>query len=317
MHKSPILSGIYEYTFTGSSRSYIGSSVNLRRRNDQHMSKLRNNCHCNTDFQKAFNKFGLSNLKYKVLEYIDNEKLLQKYITKKEFQILLFGVEQTYLDKYYAQEYLKNSKDTRFFQLLYNKSVLAVYNCTELTLERQKTVYKYDLEGNYIEEYFNSEIANLCTNIDSSSIRRVCLKQRVSAGRFLWRHEKYDKIAPYKRADQKSVNQFNSDKEFIKRFNSIEEAMVETGIDIRKGKSHSTSMTHGGYYFLFDGEDFPEWKRPKLKDNLLLEIKKKIGEFRNKTLKYGEVEKFIQTIMTEYSLSRTSAYGIYYNYSYK
>lgn len=253
-----VLSGIYEISFLGSSKKYIGSSIYLDKRINDHLYALKGNYHVNKDLQQIFNTCGTENTSIKILEYIDNSNFITGLVTKKDFQNELFALEQSYLDKYYAQEYIKDSSDVRFFKLLYNKSVMARYALTELNT--QKEVHKYDLEGNYLESYYNSNIAELCTGIDSSSIRRTCQNIRKSAGNFRWSYC-IEKLPDYKKKQEKIILQYKG-LELINSFKSIAEASRVTGIDIRKGESnHFTSQ--GGYYWVFEDEKIEDYMKQR------------------------------------------------------
>ena len=73
-----ILSGIYKIINEKSGMFYIGSSINIKERFNQHMRQLKSKNHFNDKLQKAFNKYGLLSFKFEVIEYIDVENLLIK-----------------------------------------------------------------------------------------------------------------------------------------------------------------------------------------------------------------------------------------------
>lgn len=56
---------------------YIGSSVRLKRRRTRHFSEMRNGYHINEALQRAWNKYD-GDLKFVVLEYCENESLLDR-----------------------------------------------------------------------------------------------------------------------------------------------------------------------------------------------------------------------------------------------
>lgn len=301
-----IFSGIYEYSFKENGKKYIGSSINLFNRSKSHLSALDLGTHINKDFQQAFNKYGLINLKYSILEYVENSDFLNGKISKKLFQEKLFDIEQKYLDSNYAQEYIKNSKDLRFFEKLYNKSVLAKYTYSEKCIKNE--VYKYDLQGNYLESFLNSVIAGICCNIDSSSIRRVCNGERFSSGNFLWSYEKMLNVEKYKTKLTKNINQYDKDKNLICSYNSIKEAKIATNIDIRKEKK-SKCILQGGYYWLFDNESFPIYKNSiKNYENLIIKIKK----FKKMKKKYGELKTFREYCIKEFNITLAVFNNNYY-----
>lgn len=61
-------SGIYIIRFKGSTRVYIGQSVDLKRRFKHHIFCLKNGIHKNQKLQRACNKYGFENLLIEILE---------------------------------------------------------------------------------------------------------------------------------------------------------------------------------------------------------------------------------------------------------
>lgn len=298
MKKREILSGIYQYSFRGKDRKYIGSSINLSKRNDQHISCLRNNYHSISSFQNDFNNLGINNLEYCIIEIVDNYEFLSKEINRREFQQRLFKIEQSYLNEYYAQEYLNDPKDLRFFKLLYNKSVLAGYTKSIISINKEKEIYRFSLDGEFIDSFYNSEIAGICCRIDSASIKKVCYNQRKSAGGFIWSYNR-SCITPYSNKVLKRINQYDLDRNLIATYNSIKEAYRVTGIDIRKT---SKSLTQGGFYWLFDNEDFPKRKRMLYNMSLLDECR----NYLNQTHKYRDRLNFCKEMATKYNIKITT-----------
>lgn len=79
-----MLSGIYALSFSGVQR-YIGSSIDIRRRYQQHLNLLKRGVHCNPHLQHCYNKHGKPILV--IVEVMEG-------VTEKELQV----IEQTYLD---------------------------------------------------------------------------------------------------------------------------------------------------------------------------------------------------------------------------
>lgn len=81
--------GIYKITFNGTNKCYIGSSFDIATRKTTHLNYFKNNNHHSVKLQNAFNKYGINNLIFEVIEeYFD--------VTRNE----LFEREQFYIDKY-------------------------------------------------------------------------------------------------------------------------------------------------------------------------------------------------------------------------
>jgi group I intron endonuclease len=77
-------SGIYLIKNNKDNKCYLGSSKNLKTRKNTHLSKLRNNKHCNIHLQRAFNRDGEDCFYFEVLEYVEPE--------------FINDIEQMYLD---------------------------------------------------------------------------------------------------------------------------------------------------------------------------------------------------------------------------
>lgn len=109
-------SGIYQIKNILSEAVYIGSSINLEKRESVHFSLLRANKHHAVKLQRAFNKYGEKNFKFEIIELIgrlDNESDLsfEKRLCKQ--------YEQSHLDKYGAREFIYK-ESYRFIEQTYN-----------------------------------------------------------------------------------------------------------------------------------------------------------------------------------------------------
>lgn len=77
---------IYAIINKKNNKLYIGSTVDYKIRLKVHINKLIKNEHHSILLQRAFNKYGIKMFKFKILEFVENDKLLEK--------------EQYYLDFY-------------------------------------------------------------------------------------------------------------------------------------------------------------------------------------------------------------------------
>lgn len=82
--------GVYQIRNIIDNKIYIGSSSNLYKRKKQHFSDLLSNRHENKYLQNAYNKYGLKNFVFEIIE-ICNENI--KY-----------RIEQYWLDKFYDKQ---------------------------------------------------------------------------------------------------------------------------------------------------------------------------------------------------------------------
>lgn len=79
--------GIYKIINLLNNQIYIGSSVNIYGRFSQHKWQLRKNNHGNLHLQRAWNKYGENNFKFKILE---KTKSKENLLEKEQFYINFF-----------------------------------------------------------------------------------------------------------------------------------------------------------------------------------------------------------------------------------
>jgi group I intron endonuclease len=72
----PQSSGIYKITCTTTSKCYIGSAKNLRKRYREHFNALRDNKHPNRKLQRAWNKHGCNVFIFEIIELVLFPELL-------------------------------------------------------------------------------------------------------------------------------------------------------------------------------------------------------------------------------------------------
>jgi group I intron endonuclease len=80
--------GIYKIVSKNTNRIYIGSSSNIVKRWNTHINNLLNNKHHSIKLQRHFNKYGIDDLLFSIIEECSIESLLNK--------------EQYYLDNNYC-----------------------------------------------------------------------------------------------------------------------------------------------------------------------------------------------------------------------
>jgi len=76
MESIPKSSGIYQIRNLVNGKVYVGSAINLRARWQKHLSNLRYNKHPNIKLQNAFNKYGVDNLIFEIIELVPNKEQL-------------------------------------------------------------------------------------------------------------------------------------------------------------------------------------------------------------------------------------------------
>jgi len=68
--------GIYKISNKINNKNYIGSTVNLYRRKNEHLTKLRKNTHYNAYLQNSFNKYEEENFEFTILDLVYDLTLL-------------------------------------------------------------------------------------------------------------------------------------------------------------------------------------------------------------------------------------------------
>lgn len=97
-----------------------------------------------------------------------------------------------------------------------------------------KPVKKYDLQGNYICTYESSAQAALSINGNRTCITHCCKseKSKYKYKNYMWCYEDDEIIEPYSNKNWKSILQYDLNGNFIKKFNSINEASKEVNGDV-------------------------------------------------------------------------------------
>ena len=78
--------GVYKITNQANDKMYVGSAIDLMNRWYKHKSQLNKNKHHSIKLQRAWNKYGVDNFKFEIIEECDKEKLIE--------------IEQYYIDLY-------------------------------------------------------------------------------------------------------------------------------------------------------------------------------------------------------------------------
>jgi len=101
--------GVYKIKNLKNNKVYIGSSIDLQRRKRSHICCLKNNTHTNSYLQDDFNKYGIDNFKFVVIEFVEKTKDNTLFVKN------MLEIEQCWIDKF-------NSSNR---ELGYNKSPIA------------------------------------------------------------------------------------------------------------------------------------------------------------------------------------------------
>lgn len=177
-----------------------------------------------TAFQRALKKYGYSNFKRSILYVFDNED--DAY--SKEAEIVNI-------------DFIKRRDN-------YNTALGGRHPGN-----KYKTIYQYDLQGNYLGEWFG--IQETCKHFNCYDNRfNIAIKDKRSAFNSYWSYNKFDKlnIAEYRISQHSEVYQYNLNGDLLKIYSSASEVCLEnpqfTINTITQAKYNKYPT--GGYYFV-------------------------------------------------------------------
>lgn len=168
-----------------------------------------------------------------------------------------------------------------------------------------KRVEQYTLDYSVcLNVYDNAKIASEKTGIQHGNIINCCNgKKYASAGGFRWKYEGEDKINNNVSIQQTPVDMYTKKLEYIKSFNSINDAYKETGIS-----QSSISMTisnrnktAGGYIWRKAGDDISTYKYGIQKESQKINV---YDNQRNFIKQYTS----IKSLINELKIPRGSIY---------
>lgn len=239
-NQNKYLQGVYKIYFKNSpEKVYIGSAASTKKyggfhnRFRCHIYDLIHKRHANNILQKACNKYKLENLRIEILEICSPLKCIER--------------EQYYMDN--LNSYYNICKIAG--------STLGVAPSRSEIIRRSKPVLQYDLDGNFINEYFSVKEASNSTGINSGSIRNNCLRKNNQgrAGNFQWVYKSNEiienNIPKYKYYQAKRLLCYDSKGMFFKEFPSILEASIELSIPTGNISVHINDKTRICYGYVF------------------------------------------------------------------
>lgn len=202
--------GIYKITNLINNKVYIGSSISIMNRFSTHKRLLIKNIHFNKHLQSSFNKYGISNFKFEILEdlkFID-KNLIQE---REEFNIKLYKANNsdygynkrivcnTNLGIKFTDEHRENLKISHIGNKRSKEAHLKI-------IESQlKKVFQISKNGIILNEFKSIKEAEEITNISRQNISACCRNVINSAGGFYWCFvESYDSNKDYKKIRKSS-----------------------------------------------------------------------------------------------------------------
>ncbi len=187
--------GIYCIKNKINSKIYVGKTKNLYGRKYQHIGQLKNGKHANKHLQFAFNKYGIDNFVFEIIELCELENL---------------GIREFYWMDYYES----HKRDKGYNIEILDENGISIRSYESITKMRNtiskkkyikprgkfnptsKEIFQYDFSGNYISSFESCHIAAEFLNKKKSySLISKCARLEFgSAFGYQWRYFKVDKI---------------------------------------------------------------------------------------------------------------------------
>jgi group I intron endonuclease len=208
-------SGIYKITNIINNKFYIGSAVNIRKRQNEHFNNLKTNKHENKKLQNSYNKYKKENFKFEVLVYcpkeyclkleqwfLDNMKPILNISPNASSQLGYKHTEETKLKISKKHKGKKNSEETIAKMKAYKKTeehkkkISDSNKGKKMPIEYIKTklyrkVYQYTLDMKFVKEFESIQEAAITVKVSKSTLwGAVSLKKNKTAGGFIWKYEK-------------------------------------------------------------------------------------------------------------------------------
>lgn len=255
-------SGVYSIRNRTNNKQYIGSSKDILQRLRQHRNQLKYGIHCNKHLQSSYNKYGLDNFEFTIIErcedyinkeiyYVEHLNVLNPKHGYNKATIILDTSGYKWSDE--SRKKLSNSKkgtkmhpNTLKALIEANKNRIYKkgkdnprYGISPKHPTNKKPILQYDLSGNFIKEYGG------CIDVKEygfypRSVGNCCHGLRNHSGGFIWRFKTEEnieqKITPHftKRAKIKQFEciQYNLNIEFGELLEHPEEDNQQPSINL-------------------------------------------------------------------------------------
>lgn len=189
-------SGIYKIVNIITNDCYIGSSVNINKRKNQHFNLLKHKEHHSIYLQNAYNKYGKDNFIFNILELCEKDKCIEREQWFIDNINSKYNMSKTVINSNYGSKHKLNRKKP-----VYKKSIKGLYN--KVT---NKNIYKFiHIDG----EVVNSTPYEFYTfkNLKKSAVNNLVLgKNRSVKGWYIdYIKPKTRKFSPKKEINMNSI----------------------------------------------------------------------------------------------------------------
>lgn len=186
---------------------YIGSSKNLSKRLYSHIKSLKSNSHHNHTMQNCFNKYGIEEFWFEIIEYCDVSILIER----ESFYIKFLNPDINHIldpvniirDKEYCKLISKSKKE--YFKTHDQFNI--------------KEVHQYSLSGEYINSFKSiTEAAKNTGNSSPTDICACCNGRSKSARKYRWSFNKVEKLPPLSKNNKHKIYQLDYNFNIIKEW---------------------------------------------------------------------------------------------------
>jgi len=249
------ISGIYCIINKINNKGYIGSAKNIRIRVNVHSSDLANGIHHSRYLQSSFNKYGPENFGLMILA-----KCPPEYLIKLE-QWFLNNLKPEYNSCKIAGSTLgvKMSEESK----IKNRNNKLGRKLTQQTKDKigkafRKKVYRYNLDGYYLDSFDGVKLAGECLDIHYQTIVNCCSSNPIynQVGGYQWRYYKVEKIlsTSINKRYKKIVLQLDRLRNFINEFESVRKASIICNINkanIATSARTKDNIVAGNYRWIY------------------------------------------------------------------
>lgn len=230
--------GIYSVTNKINNKIYIGQSIDIERRWQQHKYGKGN-----LILKNAIKKYGIENFEFSILEQIDTVGK-----TKIEIVKILTEAEQKWFDKInpFIGENGYNIQRTSKPNLTKSRDEDFGKKISKIKIDNNHTgkpIIQYNLNGIKLKEWKSSADVERVLGFKAENISACLLKKSKQSNGFIWRF-KDDKISSddiaclsdRKKPIKRKIHQITTDNKIIKTWNSLKELVMKSEFDNRPVK---------------------------------------------------------------------------------
>lgn len=146
---------IYQIKNKVNNKIYIGSTINLERRWENHIYQLKNNIHHSLKLQRAWNKYGEDNFEFSIIEEFESDNEGDKYV-REQYYLDLY---KPHTDKgYNMSEYAEVKKG---FERINSENSVFTKITKETAIAIKKELYETDKSQKEIAEEFGVSLATV------------------------------------------------------------------------------------------------------------------------------------------------------------